>query len=155
MAFMGPGIIITFTCLQVLVIYPLATKALKIWHRWVMKTSTPCCKRAGKIPSFPADLNGLNVFITHLILDWLMFFLQISQSSLWAANANGFSCPFHSTVISSTSDTGKWTLYIPQDLFSRLHISYRFHPVRQTGHDPHESGPIKNILYPLTVVSPK
>jgi len=35
------------------------------------------------ITSVPADLNGLNVFIVHLILDWAMALLESSQSSLW------------------------------------------------------------------------
>jgi hypothetical protein len=38
---------------------------------------------AGTITSVPADLNGLNVFIAHLVLDRAMTLLDSSQSSLW------------------------------------------------------------------------
>jgi hypothetical protein len=37
-----------------------ARQALKIWHRWVIKRLTSCCKSAGTIRSVPANLNGLN-----------------------------------------------------------------------------------------------
>jgi hypothetical protein len=38
---------------------------------------------AGTITSAPADLNGLDMHIGYLILDWAMTLLDSSQSSLW------------------------------------------------------------------------
>jgi hypothetical protein len=37
---------------------------------------TPCCKSAGAISSVPDNLNGLNVLIAHLILDWSVTLLD-------------------------------------------------------------------------------
>ena len=68
LAFSGLGINLTLTCLQALGIYPLARQAVKM-AEMSLQRSTLCYKSAGTISSLPVDLNGLNVHITHQILD--------------------------------------------------------------------------------------
>jgi hypothetical protein len=46
-------------------INPYAMQALYMQHRCGTRSSAPCCKSAGTIPSVPADLYGLK-YLIHL-----------------------------------------------------------------------------------------
>jgi hypothetical protein len=64
----GFGMNLTFTPVQETGIWPKARLALKMWFKCGTRISFPCCRRAGKISSFPGDLKDLNEFIAQVIL---------------------------------------------------------------------------------------
>ena len=120
LALLGLAVNVTLTCLQAVGVFLPARQPVKIRHMWVIKRWTHCCKRAGAISSVSADLNGLNIFITHFILDWSVTFMDSSPSSLWAVYVFKFGCLCHYQVTSSALDPRKWTLYYSSKFLSLL-----------------------------------
>jgi hypothetical protein len=139
-----------------------AMQALNMRHRYGAKWSTPLCRNAGKIPSVPADLNGLKVHSANLIFDWLITHSVRFQYPLFVMRPRvpRLCLPCLLFESSVSFESGKWTLnnsfsvYFPVLVYWQSGSLMMLTLLVACFHDLHESGTAQYIIGHLAVPLP-